>query len=278
MSSLSSSRKSSIQRPASALAKPSVALGYEYARPPVSMPTPPHSARSTKSSSNRSERRRSLPAQAPSSSASPTDAYALAKLPDELAHLDINGSLYERRRSSGILSPTMTISSARSANSERGFSERGYERSPRGERERSIASSTEDTLSIHRLRSNSGLSLHTNSAALRRYTDYNADGSTRLPPTDERFDSDGRYGEELVDGSNRPPGGGVAGTPTTPKLLSWETVSAVLDDPVARQRLMEYTRSVGGTENLEFLEKVSTTHGYNRKSISSIDLFLTTAG
>ncbi|KAL1902492.1 hypothetical protein Sste5346_001473 [Sporothrix stenoceras] len=271
----SSSRKSSIQRPASALAKPASVLGYEVSssRPPVSMPTPPHSSRSSKSASNRSERRRSLPAQASSSAASVSsnDAYTLAKLPDELAHLDINGSLngslYERRRSSGIMSPTMTMSSARSAYSDRGGYERNdrhdrsdrndrNERPERRERERSIASSTEETLSIHRLRSNSGLSLHTNIAALRRYTDYNADGSTRLPPTDERFDSDGRYNEEYFDGSNSRTPGAVAGTPTTPKLLSWETVSAVLDDPVARQRLMEYTRSVGGTENLDFLEKV----------------------
>ncbi|ERT03256.1 hypothetical protein HMPREF1624_01562 [Sporothrix schenckii ATCC 58251] len=262
----SSPRKLSIQRPASALAKPSSVLDYQNARQPVALPTPPPSARSTKSASNRSERRRSLPAQAPSSSGSavstPIDAYAyaLAKQPDELVHLDISGTLYERRRSSGPMSPTMSMSSVQSATSERGYErnsrgDRGRDRDGEQARTRSIASSAEETLSIHRLRSNSGLALHTNSAALRRYTDYNADGSTRLPPTDERFDSDGRFGEETGDGGNRAPGA-VAGTPTTPKLLSWETVRAVLDDPVARQRLMEYTRSVGGAENLDFLEMV----------------------
>ncbi|CAK7226369.1 hypothetical protein SEUCBS140593_006216 [Sporothrix eucalyptigena] len=230
-----SSRKSSIQRPASAMAKSHGTSSYEYSRPP--MPTQ-QSSRSTKIS-NKSERRRSLPIQ------SSTDAHELAKLPDELAHLSLSGTLYERRKTNGVMSPTMTISSARSTHSDHG----GYERS----RDRSIASA-EEMLSLHRLRSNSGLSLHTNSAALRRYTDYNADGSTRLPPTDERFDSDGRYGEELNDGHNVSPG--IAGTPTTPKLLSWEMVSALLDDPVARQRLMDYTRSYGGSENLDFLEKV----------------------
>ncbi|CAK7213102.1 hypothetical protein SBRCBS47491_001688 [Sporothrix bragantina] len=240
-----SSRKSSIQRPASAMAKSNGASsGYDYGRPP--MPTTHQSSRSTKAA-NKSERRRSLPAS--SSQPMSTDAHELARLPDELAHLALNATLYERRRTNGVMSPSMTISSARSTHSDRG----GHERSRGRDRDNSITSA-EETLSLHRLRSNSGLSLHTNSAALRRYTDYNADGSTRLPPTDERFDSDGRYGEELNDGRNGSPG--VSGTPTTPKLLSWEMVSAILDDPMARQRLMEYTRSYGGAENLDFLEKV----------------------
>ncbi|CAK7211565.1 hypothetical protein SCUCBS95973_001158 [Sporothrix curviconia] len=245
-----STRKLSIQRPASAMAKSHGTSGLEYGRPPPSPTTAQlQGLRSSKTMSNKSERRRSMPA--PSSSHPPTanDAHELARLPDELAHLAINTTLYERRRSNGVMSPLVATSSANSTHSDRG----GYGRSREREREQSIASA-EETLSLHRLRSNSGLSLHTNSAVLRRYTDYNADGSTRLSPTDERFDSDGRYGEELYDSRNGSPG--VSGTPTTPKLLSWEMVSAILDDPVARQRLMEYTRSYGGTENLDFLEKV----------------------
>ena len=222
------------------MAKPNGVSGSEHYPPPM-LPSLNQTVRSAKTST-KSERRRSLPAQAPLPAS--TDAHELAKLPEELAHLAFKTNLCENRRpSNSVMSSASTISSARSTHSDRGHSDRGG-RERGGDRR---ASNAEDTLSIHRLRSNSGLSLHTNSAALRRYTDYNADGSTRLPTTDEGFAPDSHHGEASDD---------VSGTPTTPKLLSWEMVSAILDDPVARQRLIDYTRLYGGTENLDFLEQV----------------------
>ncbi len=189
---------------------------------------------------SRSERRRSLPAPGV---AQPPDISAKPALP-ELPRLSLSArSLYERRRTSGVTSPTLTLSGARSLYAASEVS-----------RSRSIAGGDE-VFSIHRLRSNSGLSLHTNSAALRRYTDYNADGSTRLPPTDELRDSNGQYGDALSD-SRTITSPGISSTPTAPGPFSWETVRAVLDDPVARQRLWEYSRVHGGAENLEFLDRV----------------------
>ncbi|CAK7265066.1 hypothetical protein SEPCBS57363_001392 [Sporothrix epigloea] len=237
-----SSRKSSVQRPATAVVRLNAGSGYEFGRP--HLPTAHPNSRGSKISS-KSERCRSLPDQAPPPTAD--FCHEAVKVPEELAHLLPIGSNIEKGRHDIAISPSMTVSGAHSPYSERGRFERSWDRAGSN-------SSAEDILSLQRLRSNSGLSLHTNSSALRRYTDYNADGSTRLPPTDEHFNPDGQYGVELDDSQNSLPG--IDGAPAAPKLLSWEMVEAVFNNPEARERLMEYTHMYGGTENLEFLQRV----------------------
>ncbi|CAK7270752.1 hypothetical protein SEPCBS119000_004247 [Sporothrix epigloea] len=239
----SSSRKSSIQRPATAVVKLNTGSGYEIIRPHS---TSAHQASRNPKGPSTFERRRSLPDQTPPPL--PTISHETTKPPPELAHLVPVGAAAEKRRYNIATSPSMMMSGARSTHSDRGEYERSWNRTGSN-------SSAEEILSLQRLRSNSGLSLHTNSSALRRYTEYNADGSTRLPPTDEHLPSDGQYGEELYSGrgNGRP---GTSGTPAVPKLLSWEMVEAILKDPGSLERLVDYTRAYGGTENLVFLQKV----------------------
>ncbi len=110
---------------------------------------------------------------------------------------------------------------------------------------------------VNRLRSNSGLSLHTNNAALRQYTDYNADGSMRL----SQFDP-----VEWREAAVPPPPGyrgsmgfhknASASRLGIPDFFGRDMADAVLADPTTSRRLLQFAQTRGGVENIEFLMKV----------------------
>ena len=113
----------------------------------------------------------------------------------------------------------------------------------------------------HRLRSNSGLSLHMNEDALRQYTDYNADGTSRGPlfrPFD--WQKDGGSGTEVPrrdlvlnerDEWSLP----------IPDVFGTETFQMVLKDPSAASGLLQYSRDSGYCVDMAYLSKVSEARG-----------------
>jgi len=115
---------------------------------------------------------------------------------------------------------------------------------------------------IHRLRSNSGLSLHTNESALRQYTDYNQDGSVRF----SQFDPVEWHGDGFSLLSATSPQGvreglGIHANASTSKLgipdfFSRDVVQMVLRNPTTAHRLRQYAQSRGSSESMEFLSKV----------------------
>ncbi len=109
---------------------------------------------------------------------------------------------------------------------------------------------------LTRLRSNSGLSFHTNNSALRQYTDYNQDGSTKL----SQFDPvEWRESAVVGDGhreSRRVRDEGSSPTPSVPDFFSREMVMMVLHNPTVSHRLWQFAQAKGGGENMEFLMKV----------------------
>jgi len=119
-----------------------------------------------------------------------------------------------------------------------------------------------DSLSS-RLRSNSGLSLHTNSSALRRYTDYEQDGSLRLsqfdpvewrdtasPPPPLPPPTSNRASMAFRGNNGSSPALGI------PDFFSREVVQMVLNNPTTAHRMWQFAQSRGGGENMEFLMAV----------------------
>lgn len=109
-----------------------------------------------------------------------------------------------------------------------------------------------------RLRSNSGLSLHMNEDALRQYTDYNADGTSRGPlfrpfswQSREGDSSDsGRRGLILDEGHewNLP----------IPDVFGLDIFQMVLKDPSAAAGLLKFSRESGYGIDMAYLAKVSS--------------------
>ncbi|OAA66522.1 hypothetical protein SPI_01098 [Niveomyces insectorum RCEF 264] len=247
-------KTSSGHRPASAASRASTTSGgYEASRPPVSLPSP--NPRSSKHATNKGERHQSLPAG--HAAAPPVDVCEAAALTEKSSYFSLSArSSYERRRGSGIMSPPISANSARSIHSDR-----GHDRT----RTRNPGTGGDEIISVHRLRSNSGLSLHTNSAALRRYTDYNADGSSRLSPTDERVHAATRPERQAHDSKPvSPSADGPDDTHTASGVFSRETMRAVLTDSAARQQLWEYTHSRAGAESLDDLFGTASAHVEDR--------------
>ncbi|KAM9876229.1 hypothetical protein VDGE_00799 [Verticillium dahliae] len=117
-----------------------------------------------------------------------------------------------------------------------------------------------------RLRSNSGLSLHTNEDALRRYTDYNSDGSPRSPTF-------GRVVWGSIDGVaiKNEPSKPAAGTPTLlttagtseqplpiPDFWSNDTFQSALANPRICRRLLRFAQSRGCETDVEFLMRLQS--------------------
>ncbi|SPN98477.1 uncharacterized protein DNG_01522 [Cephalotrichum gorgonifer] len=107
-----------------------------------------------------------------------------------------------------------------------------------------------------RLRSNSGLSLHMNEDALRKYTDYNPDGSSRSPLF------------KPVNWQPQGPNPSPAGTRTSllsedkpewtlpvPDLLGPEAFQMALQDPVVAHELLKFSREMGSGNDVEYLLK-----------------------
>lgn len=121
-----------------------------------------------------------------------------------------------------------------------------------------------DRLSL-RLKSNSGMTLHTNDNALSQYTDYNCygrsssafDGSSPglpSPPTD-RFAQSAR----CVSPFNRDVPSNLGGLTSCLPFMDFvgrDVFQMALDSPAVMRQLLHYCEKQGCEENVEFLIKV----------------------
>jgi phototropin len=115
-----------------------------------------------------------------------------------------------------------------------------------------------------RLRSNSGLSLHTNEDALRQYTNYNPDGSPRT----SLFGPVAWQSHSGLEPAIEGPGAGLpaspksslpdgsAGTLPIPDFFSREVFQMVLRNPTTSHLLCQFARNQGCGEAVEFLTQV----------------------
>lgn len=192
-----------------------------------------------------------------------TATYTKANALDNFDTLSAPGDLdWERRRNSGVApSSASQYESLNAFTNGRAtaFSSRSGPRSP--------ALNSDNIL--FRLRSNSGLSLHTNGSFLRQYTDYNQDGSSvrtsHFEPVDWRGDGLDSIAEPSPSAGYRGSMGLLSNTSTTmlgstasvPDFFSREVFKEVLNDPVTSHQLWEFAQSRGCGENMEFLMKAS---------------------
>lgn len=112
-----------------------------------------------------------------------------------------------------------------------------------------------------RLRSNSGLSLHMNEDALRQYTDYNADGTSK-GPLFRPFSWQSRDG----DSATGPPRRGLVSDEhdwnlPIPDVFGVEIFQMVLKDPSAASGLLKFSREAGYGVDMAYLSKVSKARG-----------------
>ncbi|KAK8868309.1 Blue-light-activated histidine kinase 1 [Apiospora arundinis] len=122
-----------------------------------------------------------------------------------------------------------------------------------------------DRLSL-RLKSNSGMALHTNDNALSQYTDYNCFGRSPSafdaispglpsPPTDDRFAYSGRSASPFSrDVPNNP--GAFTGCLPYMDFLGRDVFQMALDSPAVMRQLLHYCEKQGCEENVEFLIKI----------------------
>ncbi|TDZ15689.1 Blue-light-activated histidine kinase 1 [Colletotrichum orbiculare MAFF 240422] len=108
------------------------------------------------------------------------------------------------------------------------------------------------------LRSNSGLSLHTNEEAFRRYTDYNPDGSPRSPTFGTGTWSSLDGVSTTLRCSFGPPLMGAQPTETLPipDFLGREVFQMVLNNVQTSRRFFEFARTRGCGPDIEFLLRV----------------------
>jgi phototropin len=113
-----------------------------------------------------------------------------------------------------------------------------------------------------RLRSNSGLSFHTNQEALRQYTDYNPDGSPKTPsfaPVLWQSDTMNSIDSMTAGYRNSMGMNGNASTPSLPipDFFGRDVFQMVLSNPTTAHRLLKFAQSRGSGESMEYLLKVS---------------------
>ncbi|GJD00576.1 K+-channel erg-like protein [Colletotrichum higginsianum IMI 349063] len=108
-----------------------------------------------------------------------------------------------------------------------------------------------------RLRSNSGLSLHTNEDAFRRYTDYNPDGSPRSPTFGTGLWSSLDGVSTSLRRSFAPPVMEVEPeTLPIPDFLGREVFQMILGNTAASQRFFHFAQSRGSGPDVEFLLRI----------------------
>ncbi|KAF6835623.1 hypothetical protein CMUS01_05711 [Colletotrichum musicola] len=109
-----------------------------------------------------------------------------------------------------------------------------------------------------RLRSNSGLSLHTNEEAFRRYTDYNPDGSPRSPTFGPGTWSSLDSVSTSLRRSFGPPVMEVEPTETLPipDFLGREVFQMILGNASTSQRFFQFAQHRGCGADIEFLLRV----------------------
>lgn len=111
-----------------------------------------------------------------------------------------------------------------------------------------------------RLRSDSGLALHTNQAALRQYTDYTSNGSPR--PTDTRgrplsYDAVSNVDTiSLGNGRSLEIKEPARHSRPLPNFFGSEAIKMAFSNPTTGQRLCQFARSRHCAADVEFLLKV----------------------
>lgn len=116
--------------------------------------------------------------------------------------------------------------------------------------------------SSYRLRSNSGLSLHTNEDILRQYTDYYPDGTPRAV-----YGNGGQWSSERlrsIDSITSSKRSSMAFTNSDsssdlpiPGFLGRDMFDMVINDPTASNQLWKFAQSRGVGQNVDYLMKVS---------------------
>lgn len=163
---------------------------------------------------------------------------------------------YNRRRNSAFVATSSTTAE------------------PLGEKMRSM-SLTPLTISRHssrpksakfqslRLRSNSGLSLHTNDEVLKEYTDYNPDGSPRTPLytlSDSPYDPAGMGSIDAIASSQRRTSVAMTESEVTskpmPSILSQDVFDMAMRNPEIANKLWKFAAAQGRGQDVEFLIKV----------------------
>lgn len=111
-----------------------------------------------------------------------------------------------------------------------------------------------------RLRSDSGLSLHTNQSAFRQYTGYNPDGSVpSLPRHTPRRSGNGGSADVFTRATptnaefNEPASPGAM----LPDFFDPVVIESALSNPEIQRRLREFAKDGLGAAHIEFLLKVS---------------------
>lgn len=110
--------------------------------------------------------------------------------------------------------------------------------------------------SPHRLRSNSGLALHTNDDILKQYTDYYPDGTPRISVG---LDGTGSLGfmSETRRSSVAVSEAESHTEPPVPSLAGRETFDMVMKNPETANKLWKFADSQGCGHHIEFLAKVA---------------------
>lgn len=116
-----------------------------------------------------------------------------------------------------------------------------------------------------RLRSDSGMSLHTNQLVLRQYTDYNSKGSLR-PPTP-------RVRPLSYDGSTDAPSLGTRSSESKesprpsgplPDFFDPDVIKMAFSNKTTSQRLYQFAKSRHCAADMEFLMKVSPPYDWRQ--------------
>lgn len=159
---------------------------------------------------------------------------------------------FERRRST---TSTLTNNAESVGSSLRGLTTSPTLRSKNGTRPKSAK------FSAYRLRSNSGLSVHTNEDLLRQYTDYHPDGSPRVAMFAANGGERLRSIDSITTSSQR---SSVTFTDSDtsadlpiPDFVGRDMFDMVIKDPAASAQLWKFAASRGVGQNVEYLLKVS---------------------
>ncbi|KAH6984693.1 hypothetical protein BKA56DRAFT_631048 [Ilyonectria sp. MPI-CAGE-AT-0026] len=158
---------------------------------------------------------------------------------------------FERRRST---TSTLTNNAESVGSSLRGLTTSPTLRSKNGTRPKSAK------FSAYRLRSNSGLSLHTNEDLLRQYTDYHPDGSPRVAMFAANGGERLRSIDSITTSSQR---SSVTFTDSDtsadlpiPDFVGRDMFDMVIKDPAASAQLWKFAASRGVGQNVEYLLKI----------------------
>ncbi|KAK4213842.1 hypothetical protein QBC37DRAFT_463162 [Rhypophila decipiens] len=116
------------------------------------------------------------------------------------------------------------------------------------------------THSPFRLRSDSGLALHTNKNAFRQYTDYNSDGSLRTPSIKKKpFSFESSSGSDSITVGTSVHinlGHSSHQVKPVPQFFDSNVIKAVFADSATKQRLLQFAQGTASAADVEFLLKV----------------------